>query len=527
MSRGFDARSFRRAMGSFLDALRAHEDEINSLNVYPVPDGDTGTNLLLTQQAVVDALRPVDDDAVAEAVARSSLMGARGNSGVILSQVLRGMAEALGTEEPRPELAFRRASELAELAVARPAEGTMLSVLRAAAEAAAASGATSAAAVVDAALDAARSALERTPEQLPELAEAGVVDAGGRGIVLLLDAFRATLREEPLSEPPVRHGPVSSGPPHVLSMRGPAFEVQFLLEANDERAVAGVRRDLERRGESLVVVGSPGLYGVHVHTDDPGAAVAAAERAGTARDVSIVDLRRQVTSCMAGHARAVRVAEHQACALLAVAEGSGLARAFASLGAVVVEGGPGQEPSFEDISRAVDAAPSEDVVVLPNHPNVAASAARAAGASRKRVAVVRSASVPAGLAAATAFNPADDLEDNERTMSKAAERVRAGEIVRAERDGRTPGGAVREGEWLGMVEGRAVSAGRALTDTALAVAADLLDQDAELLTVVVGADASDEERDGVVEALRRSHPTVEVQSIEGRQPLHPFLLGAE
>jgi len=288
------------------------------------------------------------------------------------------------------------------------------------------------------------------------------------------------------------------------------------LETSDQGAVTELRRDLERQGESLVVVGSPGLYSVHVHTDDAEAAVVAAERAGTTRDVSVVDLRKQVRACLAGQARAVRVGERHACALVAVADGAGLARAFASLGAVVVEGAPAAGPTAREIGRAIAAAPSDDVVVLPNDAAILPSATDAAAAADKRASVVPTVSIPAGLAAATAFNAFDSLQDNERSMGKAAEHVRSAELVRSEVD-----------RWLVVVDGRTVATELSLPETATVVVDRIVDEDAELLTVVVGDDAAPDEVQEVLEALRRSRPDVEVQSLGGGQPRPPFVIGAE
>jgi DAK2 domain fusion protein YloV len=541
MQRTLEPSTFRRAMDIYLEALTAHESAINSLNVYPVPDGDTGTNLRLTQQAVVDALleaearagrEAVDGDGafLARTVSRAALMGARGNSGVILSQVLRALGEVYGRDDSGagPAAMLRGASNEADRVVVTPVEGTMLSVLRAAAEEAERVAGSDAGAVLDRALEAARAALRKTPEQLPELAEAGVVDAGGKGIVVLLDALRSAVRDEAPTEP-VQTGPVGRAEPRSEhpEVLGNAFEVQMLVEAADEDRVGSLRNELSRMGESLVVVGGGGLFNVHVHTGRPEDAVEAGRRAGAVRDASVVDLRDAVEGCLAGQARGVRVAERQASALVAVAEGRGIVAAFRSLGATVVPGGPGNDPPIGAIARAVEQAPSGAVLVLPNHRNVAAAARGAVGATSKDVRVLEAVSIPAGLAAAAAFNPGEPAGRNQRSMAEAAAAVRSGEVVRAERDANTPSERITRGDWLGMVAGRAVSAGRSLPETALEVAAVVTGPQTELLTVVVGEDADPSDRDEVVEALRRTHPGVEVQAIDGGQPRYPFLIGAE
>lgn len=524
-------------MALFGDSLRQHRDEINSLNVFPVPDGDTGTNLVLTQEGVERALTGLDERAsmeeVGRSISRASLLGARGNSGVILSQVLRGLCERFpsdGSVTPgQLAAALEHASNEADGAVARPADGTVLSVLR---EAAAAAVATApqvedCRTLMETVLESARVSLSRTRDVLPELREAGVVDAGAKGLVLLFDALLASLTGRPPSEPVGPSGPVGAAADASSTAAPPefAFEVQYLLEGNDDR-VPGLRHQLGTLGDSLVVVGGGGLYNVHVHTNDPDGAVTAAREAGRPRDVSVTRLEGRPIDCIAGQARAVRVAE-QTCAVVAVADGEGLARTFRSLGAVVVPGGPGDNPSVESLLHAVEAAPAAEIVVLPNHPNVRPAAERAAQASSKRVHVVPTDSIPAGIAAATAYNPMIDLDGNVRDMDEAAEACRAGEMARAERDARTDAGPVRTGDWLAITAGRVVAVGDAAAAVAPGLARTLADGDAELLTVVTGRDAPTGEVAEVVAAIGRALPGLEVEVLNGGQRRYPYLIGAE
>jgi DAK2 domain fusion protein YloV len=527
-------------MALFAQALRNHRDEINSLNVFPVPDGDTGTNMLLTQEAVERELAELDGEvdtlgALGGAVARASLMGARGNSGVILSQVLRGFFERLPADGPvgPRELAeaLRHASDEADRAVARPADGTVLSVLRdaAAAAGAAADGGSAPGTdeIVAVVLDAARASLARTMDEPSAMRDAGVVDAGAKGLVLLFDAMQAALRGGDLTEPVGPFGPVGR---HAGEdeHRGPlefGTEVQYLLEG-DDADIPALRRRLEELGDSVVVVGGGGLFNVHVHTNDAHAAVKAGTRAGRSRDVSIVDLATQVTECIGGHARAVRIAE-QVSGLVAVAEGEGLIRTFRSLGAVVVPGGPGNNPAVEDLMAAVQAAPAEAVVVLPNHRNVAAPAEQAAGALGKRALLVASLSVPAGLAAAAAFNPLSSAEANAEAMEVAAAACRAGQVARAGRDADTEAGPVGRGEWLGRSEGHALVRAETAAAAAIALIRILSRGGAELVTLIAGAEASDAETAEVAQTVRDTLPDVHLETIRGGQPRDVFLIGVE
>lgn len=523
-------------MEIYAESLRAHREELNSLNVYPVPDGDTGTNLLMTQEAVVSALPPRggEDDmqALGATVARASLMGARGNSGVILSQILRGICQepprdgAFGPKELAAALG--RAAEQARRAVARPADGTILSVMADAARAAAKAvqDDDGCLAVVEVALEEARSSLARTKELLPELRRSGVVDAGGKGVVLLLDALRSALAGTAPSEQVGPLGPVGQivGPHDVQPLEF-AFEVQYLLEAPDD-AVTPLRHALAGLGDSLVVVGGNGLFNVHVHTNDPQRAVELGTEAGTARDVQIADLKGQVVDCIGGQARAVRVAE-EVTALVAVAEGEGLARAFASLGALVVNGGPGNTPSVGGLVEAIEAASAAAVIVLPNHPEMVPAAERAASRSTKDVLVLPCSSIPSGLAAATAFNPVAGAEQNGPAMEEAAEACGWGELTRAEGHARTPAEPAGRGEWMGAARGKLVSMSASPSACAVQVVRGLAGQDSEVITLIEGDGVSREERKAVQAALEQAFPDLELEVLDGGHPRYPFLIGVE
>ncbi|HEX9235911.1 MAG TPA: DAK2 domain-containing protein [Actinomycetota bacterium] len=532
-------------MSLYAEALRQHRDEINSLNVFPVPDGDTGTNLLLTQEAVERAVQALDGKAtnlaaVGRAISEASLLGARGNSGVILSQVLRGLCERFPSEGVvGPEIlaaALRHASEEADRAVARPVDGTMLSVLRDAAAAVelAVEGDTDdsdaddtdSGALLDAALGAARESLARTVELLPELRDAGVVDAGGKGVVLLFDALRAAVRRDGLSEPVGPAGPVGqhdeeSQPGGDLEF---AYEVQYLIEM-DPAGLAALRARLEELGDSLVIVGGGGMYHVHIHTNDPDAAMHAAGGHGEPIDESVSDLGAQVTGCIAGQARGVRVAE-QLTGLVAVGEGEGIVSTFRSLGAVVVLGGPGNNPSVGDLLSAIEAAPADGVAILPNHRNVEPAAEEAARASAKDTVVIGSASIPAGLAAAAAFNPLRPLAENAEAMGNAAATGRAGAVAQAERNAQTAAGSVQTGDWLGLSDGRVLVRDRHLRSAVARLAAELAG-DAELVTLVTGADVTEEESADISRAVAEAVPGAELEVVRGGQPRYRYLIGAE
>ncbi len=531
-----DARALVDVMGRFADALRAHRDELNSLNVFPVPDGDTGTNMLLTQEAVTRALAANGHTGlpeVGDAIARASLMGARGNSGVILSQVLRGLVSVLCAGDPPGPAALAEALEEATReayrAVARPREGTVLTVLEAAAAAARAAcdAGGGLPEVAEAALRAGAEALERTPELLPELARAGVVDAGGRGALLLFDALASVLTGEPMSVGVGPLGPVG----REETARQPApltfsHEVMYLLEAADD-SIAGLGEVLGTLGDSLVIVGGRGLYNVHVHTNEADAAVEAGRGAGRPREVRITDLREAVEErCLAGQARAVRVAE-QRVAMVAVAEGGGLSDLFRSLGAVVVTGGPGHNPSVEEIHAAILVTDADAVVVLPNHRNVVPAAERAAEAAGPGAQVLPTRSVPEGLAAAAVFNALGEPESVRAEMARAAGGCAAGELAVAGREAETSAGPVRPGQWVGLVDGTIEVLGGDPAAVAAELVGRLLRPGHEVLTLVTGEGASPEQAEAVRLAVAAAAPDVEIEVHRGDQPRYPYLIGIE
>jgi DAK2 domain fusion protein YloV len=540
MADRLDAATLRRAMELFAGSLRDHQAELDSLNVYPVPDGDTGTNLLMTQEAVLSSLPATGeggDDlrALGAAISRGSLMGARGNSGVILSQILRGLWErppagnAFGPDEFAG--ALRRAADEARRAVARPAEGTILTVIRdasIAAEAVAGDGEVGCSVVARAALRSARRSLLRTKELLPELREAGVVDAGAKGVVLLLDALHAALAGEAPNEQVGPLGPVghTTGTGTEANLEFP-FEVQYLLEAPDA-SLPGVRQELAGLGDSLVVVGGHGLFNVHVHTDQPERAVEVGERAGMPKDVRIADLREQVMDCIGGQARAVRIAE-QVTGLLAVVEGDGLTRALASLGALVVEGGPGNVPSSNALAEGIEAVSGTTVIVLSNDPAIANAAKRAVRHATREVLALPVAGIPPGLAAATAFNAIASPEENVAAMTTAAGECTWAELMLVFRDPATPSGSVNEGSWTGSRDGQVVCVGASPADCATQVvrAFEEVEGQAEVVTLIEGADATAEDRRTVRAALKENLPDLHLEVLEGGQPGSPFLLWIE
>ena len=516
-----DAAAVRRWCTAGLDGLRRCQREIDELNVYPVPDGDTGTNLVLTLTSARDA---VDRDApdgcahgqVLSVMARGALLGARGNSGVIVAQILRGLADGLGPiEEVRGReltAALRRAVGAAYEAVAEPVEGTILSVAAASAAAAERTQSDELPTVVRAAVSAAVEALARTPEQLPVLARAGVVDAGGRGLVVLLDALQeivtgvAAPAAVPVTAPPAARHESSTF----------AYEVQYLLDA-PESTVDTLRTVLGGLGDSLVIVGDTGTWNVHVHVDDVGAAIEAGIKAGRPYRISVTRFADQTAPPRID--RAGR-------GFVAVAPGPGLATLFAAEGAVAVD----PTPSTVEILEAVRAVGAGHVVVLPNDPNsqaVANAAAAEAAAEGVVVRVIPTRCAVQALAALAVRDPARPFEDDVIAMAEAAGACRYAEVTTASREALTVAGRCRPGDILALVDGEVNLIGTDVHRTSLDLLDRLLSAGGELVTLIAGADAPDGLTDALCDHVAQAWPFVEVHVFPGGQPHYPLLVGVE
>jgi hypothetical protein len=540
----------RRWCAAGLASLRAHRREIDDLNVYPVPDGDTGTNLVETFAAAcaaVDAGRDTAScpdaeltplGAVLRRLARGALLGARGNSGVILAQLLGGIAAELADvhEAGGRELtvALRTAAAAAYDAVAEPVEGTVLTVARAAADAAWELGSDDLADVCTVAARSAAQALARTPEQLPALARAGVVDAGGRGLVVLLDALAGVATG---STPTL---PLAPAPAPLVADRETgsdaySYEVQYLLAAPDA-ALGPLRVELGALGDSLVVVGDgDGMWNVHVHVDDVGAAIEAGIRAGRPSRIGVTRFADQIPARASADGVARPAAAAVARGVVVVVEGTGIAELFAAEGATVVDGGPAANPSTAEVLTAIRATGAGAVVVLPNDANCQAVASAAAAEARRegvQVAVVPTRSPMQAVAALAVRDPDRRFDDDVIAMAEAAGATRCAELAVAARDALTSAGRCSAGDVLALVEGEVVLVAPGPAETALAAAAaELLDRmlssGGELVTLVLGDSAPAGLGETVRRHVARTWPLVEVQSFFGGQPHHPLLVGVE
>ncbi|MFI2202602.1 DAK2 domain-containing protein [Streptomyces sp. NPDC020192] len=552
----FDALAVRTWCGLALGALGRAREEIDAINVYPVADGDTGTNLYLTLESAATAVEAVfagyetgdGEPSLADAVramAHGALIGARGNSGTILAQLLRGMAQVLSQdgdavgEEPRIDgvglrLALRRAADSARQAVAHPVEGTVLTVASAAADAA--EGAEGdCGAVARAAYEGARAALAATPGQLEVLGRAGVVDAGGRGLVAVLgalvEAFTGeAVRENARAAVPDAHarvavvsdaGPCADG----NGTDGPAYEVIYLLEA-DDTAVDRLRERLDALGECLVVVGGDGLWNVHVHVDDAGAAVELGVEAGRPYRIRITHFG--LGDAHTGRGRPPR--ERVQRAVVAVVPGEGLAGLYAEAGATTVLARPGEPPASGELVQAVRRAHAREVVLLPNDAELRHTAAAAAEQARTegiRVALIPTRSAVQGIAALAVHEPARRFDEDVVQMTSAAGATRYAEVVVAEHESWTTAGICQAGDVLGLIDGDVAVIGPDVTATAGTVLDRMLQAGGELVTLVVGDEAPETVAEHLQARVRESYLAVDTVVYRGGRQGALLLIGVE
>ncbi|MDQ1750268.1 MAG: fatty acid kinase [Pseudonocardiales bacterium] len=544
-----DASAVRRWCSMAAEDLEAHRGEIDDLNVFPIPDGDTGTNLALTLKSANEAVagdRSAAVGAVLRVMARGALLGARGNSGVIVSQLLRGLADSLdGAVEADAAMivaGLRRAADAAYAAVSQPVEGTILSVIKGAAEAAEAATDADLATVVQACVGGARESLRRTPDQLAVLARAGVVDAGGRGLVVLLEALATVVVgwSAPDGPPgPSRTAPRNRAALEAIREAGSdafGYEVQYLLHTTEE-GIESLKSVLQRLGDSVVVVGSgeatagsvhdsaqTGLFNVHVHVNDVGAAIEAGIEVGRPHRITVTRFADQVAAEGDGRYREGTV-------LVAVAPGVGLADLFRSEGVLVVDGGPTCNPSTAEVLNELVSSQAARVILLPNAAavdGVAEMAAEEARAQGIEVAVIPTKSPVQGLAAVAVHDENRRFEDDVIALAEAAAATRFAEVTIAVRESITYVGRCQAGDVLGLIDGEVVEIGAEVAAVGISLVERLISAGAELVTVLAGSDPGGTEAAAVLAShVKAHHPLIELNAFAGGQPYFPLLIGAE
>lgn len=514
-----------------IDALKVHKEEINAMNVFPVPDGDTGTNMLLTMQAVQEAIgnsNNRDMPSICKAISRGSLMGARGNSGVVLSQILKGMTEVIAENEAADvevmSRALTRGSEVAYRAVMKPVEGTILTVVREASEEGTRSkdgkdGKESMEEWFTGVVLKARETLEHTPDLLPVLKDAGVVDAGGRGLLAIFEGILAYLTGEELQVIEEEVGQVVGlEHPQVEDFR---YEAQFILHCKDSRAER-YREMLHEMGGSVLVVGGDKLYRVHVHTDELGRVIEEASSIGRLSDLEITDLKLQVEELDAARV----AAELNSIGVVAVAVGDGIKEILRSMGVdLIVDGGQSMNPSTAEMLGAIDGIPQDRVLLIPNNKNIIPAAEQTKELTEKEVVVIPAASIAEGLAAMVAFDPRSELDKNCERMYRALERVKTGAVTVAVRDSKGKLGKIKKGDFIGLFRGEIVSASKDALVTAGTLLESMVGEGDEIVSMIIGDEAHGLNHSELMDILEDKG--LEVEVIDGGQPVYHYIFGVE
>jgi DAK2 domain fusion protein YloV len=536
-----DGQGFKRLIVAALAWLQRHQAVINALNVYPVPDGDTGTNMVLTMRS---AWAEIEDSPehnvgrVARQMAHGALMGARGNSGVILSQIWRGFARSLDEKDilQADDLAdaCREGAATAYKGVVKPVEGTILTVAKAVADAAerAVERTDNLVNVLERIVFSAHEAVALTPSLLPVLEEAGVVDAGGQGLFIILEGMLRYMRGEAVGEDVRLVESVdllSEG--MALGETGYRYDVQFLLVGED-LDVDKIRGRIAEMGDCPLAVGDPTTVRVHVHVSDPGVPISYGASVGSIRDVVVEDMQAQYQDFILDHERPVTAARSSQpigdIGVVAVVPGDGLARVFQSLGVgAVVRGGQTMNPSTQDLLEAVEGLPTDQVVILPNNGNVIMAAEQSRELSDKEVVVVPTRFVPEGIAALLALNYQAGLETNVRAMKRALKDVETGEITLATRSATINGVEVAHGEVIGLHNGELKVGGQTVEDVARELLSAMNSRDREIITLYYGEDVSEEEANALAESLEQDWPEQDVEVIPGGQPHYLYIISVE
>ena len=535
---GQDLRDMFAAATSWLEKSSA---EIDALNVFPVPDGDTGTNMLLTMRSTLEEAYRAPDrsaSAVSQAMAKGALMGARGNSGVILSQILRGLAQGLAEKESFNAVdlvnALQHSSTMAYKGISNPVEGTILTVIKevaTAVQAQVSSDGDDIIPVMEAAVDAASESVANTPNLLQVLREAGVVDAGGQGLHTILDGALRYLRGETeqmrFRKPQIIVSDVHATrmPQMIAAEEVPyGYCTEFLLKG-EKIPTDKIRKRLEKKGESLIVAGDESAVRIHIHTLDPGDVIRCATNLGTVHQVSIRNMDEQHQDFLEMQKERMPAVDT---AIIAVVSGDGLTDVFTSLGAsAIVPGGQTMNPSTKDLLQAVELVPSDKVIILPNNKNIVATANQVHSLTSKTIGVVPAETIPQGVAALLAFDYEVNLKTNTQIMKKAISAVRTIEITRATRSTRLGELKIKRKQPIGLLGGDLIATGKNDTDVLNQVLAKLDLDKAEVITIYYGADTKTAEAEQISNSIREQHPQLQIEVVQGGQPHWNYIISIE
>lgn len=523
---------------------------VDSLNVFPVPDGDTGTNMNLSMTSGAKETEQYVSEHIgktSQALSKGLLMGARGNSGVILSQLFRGFGKFIEKEATIDAKglagAFQAGVETAYKAVMKPVEGTILTVAREAAKKGVevAETETDIIAVMEAFTAEAQASLERTPDLLPVLKEVGVVDSGGQGLLFVYEGFLASLKGEPL---PVKNEATLDDLINAEHHRAQDFmdtsDIEFgycteimvrFEEGKEPFSEEQFRNELNPLGDSLLVISDEEIAKVHIHSEQPGSVLAMGQKYGSLIKIKVDNMREQHSAIVGEDHKApspVKKAEKHPYAIVTIAMGEGVAELLRSIGAsYVIEGGQTMNPSTEDIVKAVQEIGAEKVLILPNNKNIVMAAEQAVELLDIEAAVVPTKTIPQGMAAILSFNPEATVEMNQATMTEAYANVKTGQVTYAVRDTSIDGVEIHKDDFMALAEGKIVLSTPALKDAAEKVITDLVDEDAEIVTVIYGEDTTEENASELVKFIEENYPDVEVELFNGKQGLYPYIISVE
>ncbi|MCY7860686.1 DAK2 domain-containing protein [Bacillus haynesii] len=554
--RNLDGKAFAEMVLYGAHHLSQNANVVDALNVFPVPDGDTGTNMNLSMTSGAKEVEQIDTaniGKVAQSLSRGLLMGARGNSGVILSQLFRGFGKSI---EQKSDIntkefaaAFQAGVDTAYKAVMKPVEGTILTVAKDAAKKAVltAQTETDIIKVMEAVVNEAEASLERTPELLPVLKEVGVVDSGGKGLLYVYEGFLASLKGEKLSEKAASLPSLDdlvSAEHHKNAQSHMNTEdiefgycTEFMVKLDSGKRnfnEDAFRQDLSGFGDSLLVVSDENVAKVHIHAEYPGEVMTYAQKYGSLINMKIENMREQHSAILSQNKRETAApaekapAEKQPYGIVTVAMGEGIAELFESIGATkVIEGGQTMNPSTEDIVQAIKDANAETVVILPNNSNIVMAANQAADVAGQHVIVIPTKTVPQGMAALLAFNPALEADENEAAMLGAIGEVKSGQITYAVRDTNIDGIDIKKGDFMGILNGKIVETASDQLTAAKKLIAGMIDEDSEIVTVIKGEDAPEEEAEELAAFISETYEDVEVEVHDGKQPLYSYILAVE
>ncbi|MGQ9007341.1 DAK2 domain-containing protein [Bacillus stercoris] len=550
--RTLDGRTFAEMILAGAQNLSQNASAVDALNVFPVPDGDTGTNMNLSMTSGAREVEQMDTDdigKVGSALSKGLLMGARGNSGVILSQLFRGFSKSIETKKEINALEFAAALQagvdMAYKAVMKPVEGTILTVAKDAAKKAMtlAEKETDITALMTAVTEEAEASLNRTPELLPVLKEVGVVDSGGKGLLCVYEGFLASLKGEAVPQKAVlpslddmvnaEHHKSAQSMMNTEDIEfGFCTEVMVRLDqAKREFDEGTFRQDLSQFGDSLLVIADESLAKVHIHAEEPGNVLNYAQHYGELIKIKIENMREQHTSIISQESKPAgneKTPAKQQYGIVTVAMGEGISDLFKSIGAsVVIEGGQTMNPSTEDIVEAVKSVNAETVFILPNNSNIIMAANQAASVMNEQVLVIPAKTVPQGMSALLAFNPDQEAEANEANMLSAIQQVKSGQVTYSVRDTHIDGKDIKKGDFMGILNGTIIGTSENQLSAAKMLVSEMIGEDDEIVTILYGEDASQEEAEQLEAFLSDKYEEIEVEIHNGKQPLYSYIVSAE